>query len=102
MRRLRNLALFGVVSLILVVGLGYAFRDSLLPLMGINLDAGGGGRAELVLPDGYRATVFAEGLSGPRFMAVSADGILYVAERGADRIVALPDATPTAPPTRCS
>jgi glucose/arabinose dehydrogenase len=92
MRRVRNLALFGVISLILVVGLGYAFRDALLPLMGINLDAGGGGRAELVLPDGYRATVFAEGLSGPRFMTVSPDGILYVAERGADRIVALPDA----------
>lgn len=91
MRRLRNLALFGVISLILVVGLGYAFRDA-LPLMGINLDAGGGGRAELALPDGYRATVFAEGLSGPRFMAVSPDGVLYLAERGADRIVSLPDA----------
>jgi glucose/arabinose dehydrogenase len=92
MRRIRNLALFGVISLALIVGLGYAFRDALLPLLGVNLDAGQGGRAELVLPDGYRATIFAEGLGGPRFMAVSPDGVLHVAERGADRIVALPDA----------
>lgn len=92
MRRLRNLALFGIISLALMGGLGYAVRDSLLPLMGINLDGGEGDRAELVLPDGYRATVFAEGLSGPRFMAVSPGGVLHVAERGADRVVALPDA----------
>ena len=92
MRRLGNLALFGVISLILIVGLGYAFRDALLPLMGVNLDTGQGGRAELALPDGYGATVFAQGLAGPRFMAVSPDGVLHVAERGADRIIALPDA----------
>jgi glucose/arabinose dehydrogenase len=43
------------------------------------------------VPAGYDVTVFAEGLSGPRFMAVAPDGVLYVAERGADRVVALPD-----------
>ena len=92
MRRVRNLALFGIISLVLILGLGYTFRDALLPLMGANLDGGQGGRADLMLPDGYRATVFAEGLSGPRFMAVSPGGVLHVAERSADRIVALPDA----------
>ena len=59
--------------------------------MGINVDLGGGGRAELVVPDGYEASVFAERLANPRFMALSSDGALVVAERGADRIVAFPD-----------
>ncbi len=45
----------------------------------------------LALPTGFEATVFADGLDGPRFMAVGPDGDLYVAERGAGRIIALPD-----------
>ena len=44
-----------------------------------------------MLPDGFEAAVFASGLRGPRFMAVAPDGTLLVAERGADRVVALPD-----------
>ena len=59
--------------------------------MGVNFDMGAGGRAELVVPDGYSASVFAEGLATPRFMAIDADGVLLVAERGADRAIALPD-----------
>src|SRR5688500_1748801 len=89
MRRLRNLALFAFVTLALLLAVAWTFRGVLL---GVNFDAGSGGRAELVLPPGYRATVFAEGLEGPRFMAVSPEGTLFVAERGADRVVALPDA----------
>lgn len=91
MRRLRNLALFGTASLIVIVGVLWVFRAQLLPFLGVNFDAGPGGRAELSVPEGYTASVFAEGLAGPRFMAVSPDGILFVAERGADRVVALPD-----------
>ena len=59
--------------------------------MGVNVDIGAGGFAELVVPDEYEVSVFAEGLASPRFMDVSADGVLFIAERGADRIVALPD-----------
>ena len=59
--------------------------------MGVNVDIGSGGLAELVVPDEYEVSVFAEGLASPRFMDVSADGVLFVAERGADRVVALPD-----------
>jgi glucose/arabinose dehydrogenase len=91
MRRIRNLALFGIAALVVLGGAAWFFRGQLAPLMGVNFDAGGGGRAELVVPDGYRASVFAEGLSGPRFMAVGPDGTLFVAERGADRVVVLPD-----------
>ena len=91
MRRIRNLAIFGIVTLALAAGVLWTFRAQLAPALGVNLDTGPGGRAELVLPAGYTANVFAEGLSGPRFMATSADGVLFVAERAADRVVALPD-----------
>ena len=62
-----------------------------MPILGVNFDAGPGGRAELAVPDGYAASVYAEGLVAPRLMAISPDGVLFVAERGADRVVALPD-----------
>jgi glucose/arabinose dehydrogenase len=92
MKRFRNLALFAVAAFVVLLGLGLVFRSQIGPLLGVNLDTGPGGRAELALPDGYSASVFADGLRGPRFMAVSPDGILYVAERGADRVIVLPDA----------
>lgn len=91
MARARNLALFGIGVFALLIGLVWVFRAQLAPAFGVNLDSGPGGRAALVVPEGYEATVFAEGLVGPRFMAVSPDGTLFVAERGADRVVALPD-----------
>jgi glucose/arabinose dehydrogenase len=92
MRRIRNLALFGIATLAVLIGVVWIFRVQLAPFLGVNVDAGGGGRADLRLPDGYESSVFAEGLAAPRFMAVSPGGTLFVAERDADRIVALPDA----------
>jgi glucose/arabinose dehydrogenase len=53
---------------------------------------GPGSRAALDVPKGFTATVFAEGLSLPRFLQFGPDGRLYVAESGKNRIVALPDA----------
>ncbi len=50
-----------------------------------------GGRADLEVPDGFVATVFAEGLERPRFLTWGPDGRLYVAESGANRILALAD-----------
>lgn len=50
-----------------------------------------GGTAQLQLPADFEANVFAEGLNGPRFIAFGPDDILYVADRGNGRIVALPD-----------
>lgn len=47
--------------------------------------------ARLSVPAGFAVRNFAVGLSGPRLMAVGPDGQLYVAERGASRIVRLPD-----------
>ncbi len=91
MRRVRNLAIFGLVVLAIVAAIGWTFRAQLLPRLGVNLDGGRGSEANLAVPDGFAASVFAEGLSNPRFMALSPDGVLFVAERGADRVIALPD-----------
>ncbi|MGI8586730.1 MAG: PQQ-dependent sugar dehydrogenase [Chloroflexia bacterium] len=61
-------------------------------LLGVNVDTALAGQANLTLPPGFRSNIFASGLAGPRFMAVSPDGTLFVAERGLNRIVALPNA----------
>jgi glucose/arabinose dehydrogenase len=66
-------------------------REPLLRAAGISFDRGDPGRTDLLLPEGYAADVFAEGLDHPRFMAVAPDGTLFVAEQGANRVVALPD-----------
>jgi glucose/arabinose dehydrogenase len=91
-RRLRNLLLAGIGALALVIGLAWTFRAQLAPFVGVNVDAGTGGEVHVELPDGYASTVFVSGLDNPRFMDVSPDGVLFIAERGANRVVALPDA----------
>lgn len=45
----------------------------------------------LNMPAGFKASVFAAGLSRPRFMAFSPDGVLHVSEINDGQIVALPD-----------
>jgi glucose/arabinose dehydrogenase len=47
--------------------------------------------ARLTVPAGFALRIFASGLNGPRLMTVGPDGQLYVAERGAGRVVRLPD-----------
>jgi glucose/arabinose dehydrogenase len=90
-RRFRNLAIVALVAGPVLFGLGWILRGQLGPVLGVNPDVGMGGRADLDVPAGYAAAVFADGLANPRFMAVAPDGVLFVAERGRDRIVALPD-----------
>jgi glucose/arabinose dehydrogenase len=54
--------------------------------------AGAVGAPEAVtlnLPPGFRADVYARGLNTPRFMAVRDDGVVFVAEMGAGRVLAL-------------
>ena len=43
------------------------------------------------LPPGFGISIFAEGLAGPRMLAVGPDNELYVANRGAGSVVRLPD-----------
>ena len=45
----------------------------------------------IALPPGFVISVFAQGLQEPRMMTLGPDGQLYVAERGANRILRLPD-----------
>jgi glucose/arabinose dehydrogenase len=45
----------------------------------------------IALPPGFVITVYAQDLAGPRMMAIGPQGDLYVAERGASRIIRLPD-----------
>ena len=47
---------------------------------------------EIRLPAGFGISLFVSGLNDPRMMTVGPEGALYVAERGAGRIVRLPDA----------
>jgi glucose/arabinose dehydrogenase len=43
------------------------------------------------LPHGFGISVFVAGLNGPRMMTLGPDDQIYVAERGAGRIIRLPD-----------
>lgn len=90
-RRLTLLALL-VVALGLVAWkpntiLGFVTRP-----FGLSVDVGVGGPTTLTVPEGFQASVFAQGLQGPRLMAVGPDGTVYVAEQSGGRVTALPDA----------
>ncbi len=59
-------------------------QEQAAPLPGVQ------GRA-IALPAGFGISVFADGLDDPRMMALGPDGQIYVVERGAGRILRLPD-----------
>ena len=90
-RRILNLGLFAAVAIVVVAGLLWVFRGQVLRFAGVNFDTGARSVGGATVPAGYAVAPFATGLAGPRFMAVAPDGTLLVAERGADRVVALPD-----------
>lgn len=81
--------------IILLLGALYVARHRIgqaILSQGGDHEAGGApGPTQLRLPPGFHATLFATGLNVPRFATVGPDGTLFVAERGAGRIVALPD-----------
>ena len=81
--------LLGAAAILLIL----LFALALLVRRNVSLAAltGDPGAAVLTLPAGFEATIFAEGLNGPRFLTAGPDGALYVADRGNNRIVALAD-----------
>lgn len=91
MRRVVNLLAFGLVASVVVAGLLWTFRGQALRLFGMSFDTGAAAETTLHVPEGYEATVFASGLVAPRFMARSAEGVLFVADPGAGGVLALPD-----------
>lgn len=62
-----------------------------LPQTSLETLASSPGVSNIKVPPGFVVNLFAKGLKGPRFISFGPDGALYVAERGADRIVALAD-----------
>lgn len=48
--------------------------------------------SRLKLPDGFKITLFAQGLGSPRMMAVSDDGTVYITRRDSADVIALRDA----------
>lgn len=90
MKKILRIAAAALAGILLGLAAAYFF----LPRFGINVAFLFRGilPAELHAPPGFTITVFHAGLSGPRFIAFGPDGALYAAERGAGRIVRLPDA----------
>jgi glucose/arabinose dehydrogenase len=54
--------------------------------------SGTGVAAALHAPPGFAVNVFAEGLDGARFLALSPSGVVYLTQPGRGQVVALPDA----------
>ena len=91
MRLLVGLALILIFVIVAgVVGV-LVLEEPVRRLIGRYPDKGDPGLTDLVLPEGYRANVFAQDLGRPRFMAVAPDGTLFAADLAGKRIVALPD-----------
>ncbi len=87
----RRLLVVTLLLVILAAGGAYLYR-AFLSQSNFAGSIGGGEQADVTAPPGFSVNVFAAGLSGPRFMVFGPDGALYVAERGAGRIVVLSDA----------
>ncbi|MBX5449883.1 PQQ-dependent sugar dehydrogenase [Thermogemmatispora sp.] len=91
-RRLVVILSLVVAVLVVLAALLYSQRALVRGLLtGSHFVGGNASVARLHLPPGFSATVFAQGLSAPRFITFSPDGTLFVAERGTGSIVALPD-----------
>jgi glucose/arabinose dehydrogenase len=85
-KRRQRLAMAGMLVLLAVLSMGMVLRQTSLETL-----VSPAGTSSIKLPPGFAANIFASGLKGPRFIRFGPDGALYVAERGADRIVALAD-----------
>lgn len=78
-----------IVVILLLVGGGILYSSLRRQVNLAGMAAGG--ETAVQLPDGFTAQIFARGLNGPRFITFSPEGVLHAADRGNDRIVALPD-----------
>lgn len=94
-RRLKGwqiIALGGLALLIVAAGFLYSRRTAIISrLFETHMPSGNASITSLKLPPGFQANVFYQGLKGPRFIAFSPSGTLFVAESSTGNIVALPD-----------
>jgi glucose/arabinose dehydrogenase len=79
-----------IIAVLLAAGMGILYSN-LRRQVNLAGFTAGGGEAAVELPPGFSAEIFASGLNGPRFITFSPEGVLHAADRGRDRIVALPD-----------
>src|SRR5262249_54095843 len=77
------------VAILLTCFLAYLNRELIgSVLFGSHFVRGDPSVAAPPLPAGFTASVFASGLNSPRFLTFGPDGNLYVANRGANEVVA--------------
>jgi glucose/arabinose dehydrogenase len=91
--RATQIALVSATLVVVLLAVGvFTQRDLITSLLtGSRFVPTEAGDANLTLPAGFHADVFASGLDQPRFMAVGPEGALLVAEKGSGRIIALRD-----------
>jgi glucose/arabinose dehydrogenase len=82
--------MMGVIVSIAGVLLAFAIRPWLTET-NVSALVSPSGASNINVPPGFAVNLFASGLNGPRFIHFGPNGALYVAERGADRIMALDD-----------
>lgn len=96
MKRWQIVLVVVLALLILATGVVYSQRRTVEALVTGSYSVDSNPRATpLHLPPGFRASIFSAGLKGPRFIAFSPDGILFVAERDTGDILALPESPDT-------
>ncbi len=88
---MRNVLGGGLALAALGLLLGLVSAQSCLPRTSLKTLASTAGVSQVQVPPDFVVDVFAEDLAGPRFIHFGTDGRLYVAERGAGRILALAD-----------
>jgi glucose/arabinose dehydrogenase len=76
---------------VVAVVFGVAWRCHALPGQAATPSPSPAVPAEITVPAGFTATVFASDLQGARLMAVSPEGVLLVARRPRHEVIALPD-----------
>jgi glucose/arabinose dehydrogenase len=91
--RRTQIALISAALIVVLLAVGAFTQRELITslLTGTYFVSTEAGDANLALPAGFRADVFASGLNAPRLMTLGPDGALLVSERGSGDIVALGD-----------
>jgi glucose/arabinose dehydrogenase len=89
MSRWVRILLLILATLVLILLIIFGLLPRLAQRVGVSVPGGSPGPVTLDLPPGFEANIYAQGLDRPRFMAVSPEGVLFVADM-AGRITALP------------
>jgi glucose/arabinose dehydrogenase len=91
MSRKKWILLVAVTAVLLLAAAAIWAAPRLARRAGVSVPGGPPGPVALTLPPGFQAEIFGRDLDRPRFMAYDGDGVLFVAEMGSGRVVALPD-----------